>query len=219
MKRLLYAAAVLFGVNVSYAGEGALDSLRASVSPSVLGGTTLSAVPRASAAENHRSPGESADLLAYNEVKRLFDKGVPATRADLTGWHAGRVFNNTGAVLGGLLVGKTAAEVPGGGPLFDAKTRFVVSLVSNWDPCFFDEMSSGAIAEMGEWAVKLTWDIKFPEVVGTPSASNLAQYPQMAGTNRTLEIRKAGDYIIRHSLDNAGGEAYAYYFKDVTPKP
>ncbi|MCX5792581.1 MAG: formylglycine-generating enzyme family protein, partial [Elusimicrobia bacterium] len=42
MKKTIFAAAVvLFGVNVSYADETALDSLRASVSPSVLSGLVL----------------------------------------------------------------------------------------------------------------------------------------------------------------------------------
>ncbi len=52
MKKSVYAAmAVLFGVNISYAGAGALDSLRASVRPSAFSELALPAVPKVQAAE------------------------------------------------------------------------------------------------------------------------------------------------------------------------
>ncbi|MCX5784184.1 MAG: hypothetical protein NTX59_00690 [Elusimicrobia bacterium] len=58
MKRLIYAAAAaLFGVTISYAGESALDSLRASVSPSVLGGMVLPDVSGALSGPIKGNPG------------------------------------------------------------------------------------------------------------------------------------------------------------------
>ena len=58
MKKSLYAAAVvLFGVSVSYAGESALNSLRASVSPSVLSGTVVPEVSKGYVIGNDPSAG------------------------------------------------------------------------------------------------------------------------------------------------------------------
>jgi formylglycine-generating enzyme required for sulfatase activity len=56
MKKAIYAAAViLFGVSGSYAGEPALNSLRASVPPSVLSGTALPDVSKGYVAGNSAS--------------------------------------------------------------------------------------------------------------------------------------------------------------------
>ena len=64
MKKSVYAAvAVLFGVNISYAGESALDSLRASVSPSVLSGTVLPDAHKGPAAKDAASEEGSATLF------------------------------------------------------------------------------------------------------------------------------------------------------------
>ncbi len=66
MKRLAYATVVvLFGLNVSYATETALDSLRASVSPPVLGGTVLPDISKGYVLEDDLSAGAPATPLEW----------------------------------------------------------------------------------------------------------------------------------------------------------
>jgi len=69
------AAAVLFGVNVSYAGETAFESLKASVSPSVLSGMVLQDVPKGYAAGNVSITPAMAELplRALQPVPALFN--------------------------------------------------------------------------------------------------------------------------------------------------
>ncbi|MCX5792218.1 MAG: formylglycine-generating enzyme family protein [Elusimicrobia bacterium] len=70
MKKTIYAAAVvLFGVNVSYAGETALDSLRASVPPSVLSGTVLPAVSKGYVAGAYSPAGAPSRPLEWIPIK------------------------------------------------------------------------------------------------------------------------------------------------------
>ena len=73
MKISMYAAAaVLFGVNISYAGETALDSLRAAVPPSVLSGIVLPNVSKGYVAGNDAlagAPSNPVEWVAINGGK------------------------------------------------------------------------------------------------------------------------------------------------------
>ena len=66
MKKAIYVAAVvLFGVNVSYAGETALDSLRAAVSPSVFSGLVMPGTDKGYVTGNGFSAGAAAKPVEW----------------------------------------------------------------------------------------------------------------------------------------------------------
>lgn len=144
----------------------------------------------------------------FEKVKALFNKGVPATKEDLFGWHTGRTFRNDGAIMGALLVMKMVPEAADGGPLFSTPTKVVLYVVGNSVPAYYDEITPAVKAAV-ERDMTSEWTIQFPEAIASPRNSD----------GFTLEERKSDGYVVERFVRKSDGvELYTYYFKNVTPK-
>ena len=163
----------------------------------------------------NRLPGNTP----YEKVKNLFEKGVPATRADLTGWKAGRQFLASGEISASILI-KNEVYVPSGGPLFQSRDNYCITRFVDPRPgkvFAYDELKySDAKMIMGILQKKdpsYVWEMQFPKSVA---------YAENETYNYFLELRKADGYIVAIERNTTlGGEvahlSYSYYFKDVTP--
>lgn len=152
----------------------------------------------------------------YEKVKALFESGVPATQADLTGIKAGRVFIKDGSIEYAGLIGmmvKVPEEVVNGGPLFPPanEARFVLGFTA-------DDMEKLSTDEMVRFKMEFErssdfhYSTKFPEAVAVATRDNMTA---------KVKERKAQGYIVeKYVVADAREERiyYSYYFKDVTPK-
>ncbi|MFA6434907.1 MAG: hypothetical protein WCW52_09450 [Elusimicrobiales bacterium] len=156
----------------------------------------------------------------FEEIKNLFDQGVPATKQDLTGWHAGRVADraNPGVLEAGLLVG-TAVESPSfNGVNVDIFDCYRIKGCNSATPAFFENMDKRTVA-----LVKLSFGYRLLDAVTFPSAEVVSiDYEPYAVTKSITTYRKAKGAIIKRysSYDTDGqvsDESYSYYSVDVTP--
>ncbi|MDD5302246.1 MAG: hypothetical protein PHS14_03980 [Elusimicrobia bacterium] len=206
MEKMLLAALFLTAGYAS-AQVRARDQLKASA-PS---GTEI-AVP---AAPSAKPAGKSAEADGNNtlslsgipgetvldKVKTLFDKGVPATKKDLIGWHSGReVRDNRPDLLYGsvLLAGEFTDET--------GRKTFRVMSHPNWTKDYFDDLDAAKKSFLRQ-----KWDAVAP-------TAHEVVFPSAVVTSKVMAFREARGCII--SAYGRAGEApytYAFYCKDVTP--
>ncbi len=152
-------------------------------------------------------PGETL----YEKVGRLFSQGSSATKRDLAGWHAGRVFYKDGHSEGGLLIGQATA--PNAASLENTEGLFLVGMVFVL-PDFFDNIRNYAykreIVKMSMLDPYIYWEARFPCAT--------AVMRKHTGNDGLLQMRKYNNYILERWQDARGVEVYSWYFKDVTPR-
>ena len=190
------------------AGDKAEIKMAAVSMPEKLAGDRLSDLPGAT---------------AFDKLKALFEEGVPATKEDLTGWHAGRNVVNSGKDIfkGALLVGKDLPTGDSdGGPLFDDGMAFKVFVLTSKVPGNYDNMSGRVVSVVKEILSDTSFAVtlKFPAATATGGQPSLYEW---------LQYRKARGYVVEYfrqyrRIPNSPeyetmAESYAYYFKVVTP--
>lgn len=162
--------------------------------------------------------GGRAAADPQRKLEALFESGIPAAEKDLAGWHSGRAYDAARKVFTGALLAywKAPAAENTGGPLFQQPAVPMAVVMSETAPDFFDAMPYDQVLRV-RYAIESrerVFMLKFP--------GGRAVYED-AGAKIQLEERIAGGYIVERMtvLDKADGttrEAYAYYFRNVTPK-
>ncbi|MEI7529183.1 MAG: hypothetical protein WCK76_09575 [Elusimicrobiota bacterium] len=170
-------------------------------------------------------PGETA----FDRLKNLFNEGVPATKEDLIGWHAGRMIKNSkpDQFVAALLVGREMLSFSEGGPLFEGDTSFKIILIDSpavFPPSFpnYYEHLSGTDRTSLESQIRQGWYSKAEYTLKFPEAKLEVEFATVKGS---IEERVARGYIVERftasgvvASGTVNKEYYAYYFKDVTLK-
>ncbi|MDA8130610.1 MAG: hypothetical protein M0011_03790 [Elusimicrobia bacterium] len=200
--------------------------------------------PSAAAALGEMDKTAPSELLglpgatSYEKVKALFERGVPATQADLTGIKAGRTFTAAGTVAKGAMIGMVvkvseyeAAGATDEGPLFGSsgKERFAIGFIEN-DIEYYNKRALKGLEHLFQYPYYYSFAFGVRRHPESPQR-NYMIFPEARavmnwnnGIQQIIEERKAGEYLVEKftEKDTASGRIlktlYTYYFMDLTPR-
>ena len=147
----------------------------------------------------------------YDMVKKLFERGRPATKEELTGWYSGRYVcvKYPDILWGSIMVGTEIASP--GGPAFPS-SLWITLPKTRKDPAYYDVLTPVKIRAIKNAMPLHGLVLSFPSATGTYTYTN-----GLSSIIYHMEYRVAGGYIIEKMGDKQVGAGYTYYFKKVTP--
>jgi hypothetical protein len=215
MNKMILAAVFSAFVSAPVFAGGAIDGLRSGTGQT--GDAALPApVKSVDAAAMARMIKDSAanpgQLAAF---KAIFQKGKPATREQVLGWHAGKGAMSLipDSVVGTLLASRD--DLDGG-----QKDRLSFVMITDEAA---DHYTSGAVPADLAAEIEQAVAEDHVQVLKFPGAKYTGPGPE-AGMELTMEVRYNKDYrslAVRVALTVTGGVIEGYYHlpKDITPKP
>ncbi|HAH32786.1 MAG TPA: hypothetical protein DCL44_10780 [Elusimicrobia bacterium] len=223
MNKMMMAIVMIVSVGTAYAADfGSLavsaDSIKASadsvslVTPNAVSSDSLNILKKIQAETGVQG------TTYYEVLKNLFEKGVPASDKDLTGWYSGRTVltNSPNSFLGSIIIGAKQPVASDGGPLFPQKRLLEVvgTYTANNAPDYFEKLS---LAEQKRVAMLLP--LGSGVVIPFPAAEGMAE--GYSGGKTVAQYRKTEGYVFEHMVshdvqNNITRERYSYYFSPIT---
>jgi hypothetical protein len=211
-------AVTMLSVQAGYCGGTAWNSL-----DEMGGKKDISIASQISPVKIDNVTGQKTEKTPFEEFRKLFNEGGPATKADLTGWYAGRAVSSQHPteLEPVLLVGKPAQGPSTNVVNVDKVFCYRVNnCKKNKNMFFFENMDPESVE-----TVKKSYGLdRILEEVPFPSAG-LIHIDGEDHSKTTTEYRKARGCVIKQELlfyswndKEAGIEYYEYYCRNVTPK-